>query len=156
MKNSISDMRLSSLVDISNSTRVVTSAQSLHPPIFPPPLPPTSKSGANDEHFNSNSNSITNSTLAAPSIPAPLPPVFMTSNSSIISNSKSKHHLIVKLNDSNKQAKNLIQIKIENNNLLDELSAKFGYDKSKVACALLIANNDITIAHDILKKISKV
>ena len=156
MKNSISDMHLSSLVDISNSTRVNTPAQTLQPPIFPPPLPPT----ANSSEFNTNSST----SLIPPSVLAPMPPVpqlpaqFITSNSSIISNSKKKN-LIVKLNDDaelQQQSKNLIQIKIENNNLLDELSIKFGHDKFKVACALLISNNDITMAHDMLKKLNKV
>ncbi len=86
MKNSISDMHLSSLVDISNSTRVITPAQSLQPPIFPPPLPPTSS------ELNLNSNTaLTPPSVLVPMTSVPqLPAQFITSNSNIISNSKKK------------------------------------------------------------------
>jgi len=151
MKNSISDMHLSSLVDISNSTRVITPAQSLQPPIFPPPLPPTSS------ELNLNSNTaLTPPSVLVPMTSVPqLPAQFITSNSNIISNSKKKH-IIVKLNNDETESKNFVQIKIENSNLLDELSTKFGHDKYRTACALLISNNDITIAHEILKQFNKV
>ena len=49
------------------------------------------------------------------------------------------------MNNDETESKNFVQIKIENSNLLDELSTKFGHDKYKTACALLISNNDITI-----------
>ena len=132
IKNSISEIHLndSNLRDISNSTRITsTSVINPQPPVFPPPLPPS------------------NSNLAAPTIPPPMPPLH--SNSS----NKNRTNLIVKINDS--LDKNVIQIKIENNNLLDELTQKFGFDKVKVACALLVANNDINLAHDLLQRCLK-
>jgi hypothetical protein len=67
-----------------------------------------------------------------------------------------KKHIIVKFNNDETESKNFVQIKIDNSNLLDLLSTKFGNDKYKTACALLISNNDITIAHEILKKFNKV
>ena len=45
-----------------------------------------------------------------------------------------------------------LEIKIENTSLLNDLALKFGYDRIKVACALIIANNDISAAYELLKK----
>ena len=46
-----------------------------------------------------------------------------------------KKYIIVKFNNDETESKNFVQIKIENSNLLDELSTKFGHDKYKTACA---------------------
>jgi len=53
------------------------------------------------------------------------------------------------------QKDNSLEIKIEKN-IVNHLALKYGYDRTKVACALVIANNDITIAHEILKQFNKV
>lgn len=123
--SSISDLNLR---DISNSTRI-TSTSTLSPPIFPPPLPPNPLN------------------LTPPSIPPPVPPI-----PNIFLNS-GKFKSIVTANDLTD--KNVLQIRIENNVLLEELVNKFGYDKFKVACALIISNNDINLAYEILLKTPK-
>jgi hypothetical protein len=127
MVTSISDLNLR---DISNSTRM-TSTSNLTPPVFPPPLPPP------PVHLN----------LTPPSIPPPVPPL----PNIFLNNGKFKS--IVTANDLTD--KNLLQIRIENNILLEELVNKFGYDKFKVACALVISNNDFNLAYEILLKTPK-
>jgi hypothetical protein len=122
------------LRDTSNSNRSILNPI---PPVFPPPLPPPPTS--------------TSMCLIPPSIPAPMPP----NHQSSLLNCQKNRNLIVKQTVESLD-KNLIQIKIENNHLLDELTHKFGYDRIKLACALFITNNDITLANDILQKCNKI
>lgn len=123
LTSSISDINLR---DISNSSSRLN--LTLQPPVFPPPLPPSSV------------------LLSAPSIPPPpVPAVFLTNG---------KFKTIVKPVEMSSE-KSTIQIKIENSVLLEELVNKFGYDRLKIACALIISNNDINLAHEILLKSMK-
>ena len=50
------------------------------------------------------------------------------------------------------QNEHSLEIKIENTSLLNDLALKFGYDRTKVACALIIVNNNISAAYELLKK----
>lgn len=113
------------------SSRV--SSSNISPPVFPPPLPPTIN------HLN------------PPAKPAPpLPPTF-TQPSTSQQASQSSSVLIVKPQE-NPKGSSLVTLKIENNSVLDHLVLNYGFDRTKVACALLLSNNDIKLAIEILQK----
>ncbi len=126
-----------------NSNGTVSNIQ---PPLFPPPLPPP---------FSGNIPS----TLTPPVLPPPPPPTNTTPpivssvplNIFQFGNSNTN---IIKLNEEN-SISNLITLKIENAQLLEHLTMNYGFDRAKLACALLVANNDIKQAVEILQKLKK-
>jgi hypothetical protein len=91
----------------------------------PPPPPPPSRLASPPQ-------------TTPPSFSPPPPPPSITSLLSLIQTKE-------------ETSLNTIKIKIENDRLLQHL-VKLGYDRTKSACVLLIANNNLDIATEILSK----
>ncbi len=60
------------------------------------------------------------------------------------------HQVIVRPLENSKT--NLVSIKVETSSVLDHLVSNYAFDRTKVACALLITNNDVKAALEILQK----
>ena len=97
------------------------SVSNLLPPLLPPPPPPPPAPFP----------------LQPPTASPPLPPPSVDTLPDV-----------VKIQEC---SKNLITIKIEDARLVEQLALKHRCDKAKIACALIIAGNDMNFANEILK-----
>lgn len=103
------------------------STASIQPPCFPPPNPP-------------------------PNVPPkPAPPVPLSSQPSTSALLPSQIIIVREVPEST-SGNNLVTLKIENKTVVDRLVNNYGFDRTKVTCALIIANNDVKCALDILQK----
>ena len=79
--------------------------------------------------------------------PKPAPPAPTTSG---LPSPATHNNLIVQSLESGSPS--LVSLKVENKTVVERLVNNYGFDRVKVACALMIANNDVKAALDILQK----
>lgn len=122
-------------------------------PIQTSEVPTTSSKVLENEATNLMTNLVINNNtvlsqispvLSAPLLPPPPPPPPSISTLPNQQNN-SKQNII-----SSSFGKNSIQLKIENESLFDQLVSMFGNNKLKVACALVLADNDFDRAKEVL------
>ena len=144
-----------------------SSISSMHnPPLLPPPPPPPTMQSSSislpppptPPTLQSSISQTSNSAPVWPP-PPPVPPSSIRSSINSAGQSPSGHsganffapsnQTIVSTQQSN-SSKNTFIFKIENEKLFDQLTSEFGNDKTKAMCALILANNDLKIARNIL------
>lgn len=112
----------------SSTSKLNTESPKLLAPSFPPPLPPPPSS-----------------LVSVPNLP-PLPAL----PSSI---SPPLQHPIVSVDASNGFPKNSIRMRIDNEPLFDQMITQLGTDRHRLACALLLCNNDLKAARNLLSSL---
>ena len=109
------------------------------PPTFPPPTPPQLFSSNQQIFSPSSSNS-------ASLIPPPIPPPPLNSTSSSLAKQ------IITFQHSH-STRNTLLFKIENEQVFEQLVGQFGNDRVKAMCALVLANNDLKSAKNLLSSL---